>query len=546
MKCPIPSTSRPTRTRPFNLRLCTSGFALLVVAGLLLGSTWKPADNSDKLVVGHHAASFKVPSGYRVEPFLTNLDMPTTAIFDGEDMLVAEAGSPDGASPRILRIKPDGSVVVVASRGLWAPVTGLLLKEGQLYVSHRGRVSVVQADGRLRDIVSDLPSYGDHVNNEIVLGPDGAIYLGQGTVTNAAVVGLDNYEQGWLIRRPYLHEVPCQDVQSVGQNYRTSDPLGGNSQTVVLTGAYQPFGTLAILGEIAVGSAKCGGAVLRFNPDGSGLEVVAWGLRDPQGLAFDRQGQLWVTNHGTEPRGSRKILGDLDSMVQVRAGAWYGWPDFVDGQPVTADRFKAPGNSGPGMLWEEHPPLSRAFLTFGPSDDANGLTFSPGGSFGFEGDAFIAVSDGPFQTAAAADADSASPRILRVDVKTATVHDFASNALPGAAAAHPPSGFELPSDVVFGPDTSLYIVDRGASIAADRDAEPASLTGTIWRIYPEGGRALRPEGPTAAPPRALPAQAPGLADARTGILIIVGIILLTFAFAMIGLVMLRRFVKLDI
>ncbi len=60
---------------------------------------------------------------------------------------------------------------------------------GELYISHKGIVSIVEEDKTLRDIVTDLPSLGDHQNNNIVLGPDGKIYMGQGTTTNSGVVG---------------------------------------------------------------------------------------------------------------------------------------------------------------------------------------------------------------------------------------------------------------------------------------------------------------------------------------------------------------------
>src|SRR5205823_3403025 len=152
-----------------------------------------------------------------IEVVVANLSVPTTAIFDGNDLLVAESGWVNTALPRILRIKPDWTTSVVASDGLRDPVTGLLVKDGKLYVSHRGKVSVVEADGKLRDIVTDLPSLGDHQNNNIVLGPDGKIYMGQGTVTNSGVVGVDNYIFGWLPMHPSIHDIPCKDITLVGQ-----------------------------------------------------------------------------------------------------------------------------------------------------------------------------------------------------------------------------------------------------------------------------------------------------------------------------------------
>ena len=147
---------------------------------------------------GFDVTHIKLQDGYRIEVIAANLSVPTTAIFDGNDLLVAESGWANTALPRVLRIKPDWTVEVLASEGLSGPVTGLLVKDGQLYVSHAGKVSIVEAGGKLRDIVVGLPSNGDHQNNNIVLGPDGKIYMGQGTVTNSGVV--DSGSRPWLRR----------------------------------------------------------------------------------------------------------------------------------------------------------------------------------------------------------------------------------------------------------------------------------------------------------------------------------------------------------
>jgi glucose/arabinose dehydrogenase len=193
--------------------------AVLIVATALVATAGaqKPGREIDP---GH----VNVPDGYRIEAIVANLSVPTTAIFDGDDLLIAESGFKNTAKARVLRIKPHGSVEVVASEGLQGPVTGLATRGETLYVSHMTKVSTVEG-GRLRDIVTGLPSLGDHHNNNIVFGPDGKIYMGQGTVTNAAVVGVDNYLFGWLKERPTVHETPCQDIVLTGENFETENPL---------------------------------------------------------------------------------------------------------------------------------------------------------------------------------------------------------------------------------------------------------------------------------------------------------------------------------
>jgi glucose/arabinose dehydrogenase len=250
----------------------------------------------------------------------------------------------------------------VASEGLEGLVTGLLMHNGILLVSHKGKVSLIE-DTRVRDILTGLPSKGDHQNNKIVLGPDGKIYLGQGTVTNSGIVGVDSYIFGWLPKEPQIHEIPCQGITLIGQNFETENPLTAADDKTT-TGAYKPFGTPSSPGDVIRGDVKCGGSIVRFNPDGSGLELVAWGLRNPFGLRFDRNGQLWTTLHGADVRGSRNIFNDPDYLVRVDQGAWYGWPEYFDGEPVTAGRFEAPGKPKPAFLWREHPPVAKPFVTF--------------------------------------------------------------------------------------------------------------------------------------------------------------------------------------
>ena len=442
-------------------------------------------------------ADISLPAGYKIEPVVTNLSVLTTLAFDRRDLLVAESGWQDTAKPRILRLsldKPDGAVQPLAADGLEWPVTGLLVDGSTLYVSHKGTVSIVGPGGALKDIVADLPSKGDHQNNTLALGPDGKLYMGQGTLTNSAVVGIDNYVFGWLAERPELHEIPCQDITLVGDNFESDDPLhrGGPK---VRTGAYKPFGQTSTPGEVIKGNVKCGGSIVRFNRDGSGFELVAWGLRNPYGVRFDKSGQLWATYHGADVRGSRNIYTDPDYMVRVEPGAWYGWPEYFDAKPVTDGAFDAPGHPNPTFLWKDHPPVAKPFTTFGTHEGVNGFDFSPGGPFGFPGDAFVAMFGTFAPVTTGVNIAPVGFRLVRVDMRTGKVNDFAQNKLPGPNYLNQQGGLSRPSDVVFGPDGALYVADWGHSTLTEKGLQLTPQTGVVWRIYPDALPALRPNGP---------------------------------------------------
>jgi glucose/arabinose dehydrogenase len=441
------------------------------------------------------ATDIKVPDGYNIEPYAVGLSVVISAIFDGDDLIVAESGFAKTAIPRILRIKPDGATSVLAEEGLEAPVTGILKVNDKFYISHKGKISILE-NGSLKDIVTGLPSNGDHQNNKLVLGKEGKIYLGQGTVTNSGVVGEDNYYFGWLEKNSQEHDIPCQDIILTGQNFESDNPLKKGEK--VTTGAFLPYGTSSSPGQIIKGNPKCNGAIIRFNPDGSEVESFAWGLRNPFGLALDSQGQLWTTSHGADTRGSREIANDPDYLVKLEREAWYGWPDYFDGKSVTSGQFDSIEAPAPEFLLQDHPPLSRSFTTFDSHSGVNGLTFSPK-EFGYEGDAFVAMFGTFTPVTAGFDVEPAGFRIARVDMKSGEVIDFAKNKVPGPSYLSAHNGFNRPSDVVFGPDNSLYVIDFGGGTVDEEGLKFTPHTGVIWRIYPASMSPKRPNGPIEVP-----------------------------------------------
>jgi glucose/arabinose dehydrogenase len=96
------------------------------------------------------AAAAWTPAGYRAEVVVKDLIYPSSVEFDdGGAMYVAESGFVygDPAAPaRVLRITQDGTLDVVAG-GLNGPVTDLLWHDGRLYISHRGKISMLDPGG---------------------------------------------------------------------------------------------------------------------------------------------------------------------------------------------------------------------------------------------------------------------------------------------------------------------------------------------------------------------------------------------------------------
>lgn len=422
-------------------------------------------------------SDIKLPSGYKIEVFAQGLDTPINMIFtDKGEMLVADAGVISG-SGKVLHLSNRGFKIV--AEGFNPPLTGINYLNGNIYVSHRGLITVVKPDGTKEDIISGLPSQGNHHNNQVIFGRDGKMYFGQGTATNSGVVGLDN---GWIENHPFFHDYPGGDIVLKGQNFITKNIQTASPDDFACTGAYSPFGVLSKPYEMIKGIVKASGSILRANIDGSDLELVAWGLRNPFRLKFDRFNRLFSTNHGVDVRGSRPIDNSPDEFQIIMPGTWYGWPDYTGGLPVTLPRFKPEGEAQPRFLLAEHPMVPpKPFAFFAPHSAIMGFDFNYS-DFGPFGDVYIAEfgSEAP-ETTGGKPLPNVGHRISRINMNTGEVIDFAINKSGLPASYTGEGGFERPIDVVFGPDNAMYVLD----FAVTPEGEPNDYyprSGVIWRI----------------------------------------------------------------
>jgi len=223
---------------------------------------------------------------------------------------------------------------------------------------------------------------------------------------------------------------------------------------------------------------------MRIPADGGAPELVAWGFRNPFGLAFSPAGKLYVTDNGYDDRGSRAVWGTADVLWEVRRGAWYGWPDYSAGEPLTKEDFKPPGKPPLQFLLanQKAPPAPVAKL--GVHSSANSLDFSRSSSFGHTGEAFIAL----FGDQAPKTGKVTNPvgfKVVRVDVETGAVEDFAVNSgrKQGPASLIGGGGLERPLAARFSPDGSaLYVVDFGVMTMSQQGPQPVRGTGVLWKI----------------------------------------------------------------
>jgi quinoprotein glucose dehydrogenase len=195
------------------------------------------------------------------------------------------------------------------------------------------------------------------------------------------------------------------------------------------------------------------GAVFRSNPDGTELEVVHRGLRNPQELVFDEHGNLFTGDNDSDQ-------GDMERLVYLVEGGDSGWRVGYQHAPL--------GRGGPWIsegLWKPRFDGRPAYLlppVCNIEDGPSGLTYYPGTGLTpeYQGHFFITHFKGS---------------IARSGIQTYTLKQNGATFAPTSSQQF--MGGVLPTDVTFGPDGVLYISDWV-------DGWPKSQKGRIYGISP--------------------------------------------------------------
>jgi quinoprotein glucose dehydrogenase len=193
------------------------------------------------------------------------------------------------------------------------------------------------------------------------------------------------------------------------------------------------------------------GAVYRSNPDGTDLEVVHRGFRNPQELVFDEHGNLFTGDNDSDQ-------SDMERLVYIVEGGDSGWRVGYQHAPR--------GHGGPWIregLWKPRFDGRPAYLlppVCNIEDGPSGLTYYPGTGLPKEyaGHFFITHFKGS---------------IARSGIQTYTIKQNGATFVPTSSQQF--IGGVLPTDVTFGPDGALYLADWV-------DGWPKSQKGRIYGV----------------------------------------------------------------
>jgi glucose/arabinose dehydrogenase len=322
---------------------------------------------------------------------------------------------------------PPGFTIGVYAQGLNNPRMMTIGPDGQLYVAERGanriiRLSDLNGDGNADSV--QVVAAGLNSPSSLAFYKDGSLYVGETT------------------RILRLSEPNVQGVFQKSMVVIDNLPSGGHSTRTVL---FSPdwsslFVSIGSSCNVCIDTDPRRAAIVRYNPDGSGEQIFARGLRNAVGITF-RPGtdELWATNNG------RDLLGDdlpPDTINLAQQGEDFGFPRCHSGRIID------PQFGSPSACQN----ITRPAVELQAHSAPLGLTFYTGTQFPsqYQGNLFVAFHGSWNRTI------PTGYKIVRIpmqDGNPGPVQDFATGWLVSGKS------WGRPVDLVVGPDGSLFVSD---------------------------------------------------------------------------------------
>jgi glucose/arabinose dehydrogenase len=249
----------------------------ITVADLPPPNNTRSADNGPEIVSRPNDAQLHVPSGFKIEEYASGF-----------------------RDPRFLLTAPNGDIFVTESR------------VNQIKVLHNGQTHLFAED--------DLDK------------PFGIAFYPPGSNPQYLYVA----NTGGVIRFPYRNgDLKARGpAEKLGAELSSGGLLrGGGHWTrdlVFSPDGKKMFVSIGSRSNDNDGAAEADRArIFEFNPDGSGRQVYAWGIRNAVGIAFRPEtNELWMSTNERDELGDNLVP---DYISHVTPGGFYGWPWFYLG-----------------------------------------------------------------------------------------------------------------------------------------------------------------------------------------------------------------------